>query len=396
MSIFGILYYETDGSSAQRLMRFISVNKLPVYDIVQDNDALRFKLPYEYKKILEKFLDEKSIAYTVLCEKGPPVLIKQVIKKQGLIAGTFVSLIVLFFVSHIIFSFEILTDNKQLKTEIMDVLYQNNIRAGSNLNDIDMTVAERELKRKVDSLAWAGISVQGCKVVIDVLEKTPIPESTQKRLPSDLISKEDAVIEKVELKDGNLLKPVGSGVAKGETIVTGNIIKERTYYKRGVERHEVYRRFARSVGRIYGSFERNETFFHPYTVTEKRLKAPPEEKSFLTIFDAEIPLFFDSDENSIISPYKKENLTLFGAELPVGIRSAELTSYDYITKPISAEEAAGLAHMLAEKYEHNFLSEYDMKSREESVEYKPDGVYLTVNYSLYGEISEEVEFFIRK
>ena len=147
---------------------------------------------------------------------------------------------------------------------------------------------------------------------------------------------------------------------------------------------------------IYGTFERRETFFQPCSVTEKTVLGEPESKSFLSLFDVDIPLFFEADSESLISEYKEDKLSFFGVELPVGIKSTELTRYGYTERPISENEAKRRAQSLAETYESNFLSEFEIRSKNYTVKTTPEGVYLTANYKLYGVISEEVEFFINK
>ena len=42
------------------------------------------------------------------------------------------------------------------------------------------------------------------------------------------------------------------------------------------------------------------------------------------------------------------------------------------------------------------LGDFELRSREQTVDIRDDGVCLTVKYTLYGVISEEVEFFISK
>lgn len=53
------------------------------------------------------------------------------------------------------------------------------------------------------------------------------------RLPSNLVAKRDAVIDKAEVFDGELKTTVGSAVLKGETLVSGVVVNEKVRYKDG-------------------------------------------------------------------------------------------------------------------------------------------------------------------
>ena len=85
-----------------------------------------------------------------------------------------------------------------------------------------------------------------------------------------------------------------------------------------------------------------------------------------------------------------------GLELPIAFVRTELTGYSFAEVPISEREARLLAAQKAELYERNFLSEYELKDRKTEYEVTDEGVTMTVNYTLYGKLSEEVEFFIDK
>lgn len=396
MISLGQVTYRFSDEYSGRVLRFISRNRIQAENITAKGGYTCLTIPMALKRELENELKAIGAEYETVSRSGLMYRLMILLRKKGLVIGSLVSLVVLFVISDLIFSFEILCDDKVIKKDVMNVLYQNGIRAGSSISGINMTIAERDLKEKVSGISWAGISIRGCKVIIDVIENNPQPERRERRLPTNLVAKEDAVIESVEVMDGQLMKPVGSAVCKGEIIVSGNEFFDRKYYHGTVEKHTFFQRYTRSIAKVYGSFEKTETFFQPYFTTEKMTCGEPETKSFLYFFDTEIPLFFEADSECLISPEVYEPMTFFGFELPVGRKSVELTRYSYTQRPISETEAADRAASLAETYEHNFLSEYEIRDRSESIKTTEEGVYLTVKYSLYGEISEEVEFFIKK
>ena len=396
MSLLGNYTYKVDEQFSQPVLKYITQNRLPAAGIVRKGGFLYFSFPAELKRDMDRKLAELHAVHETVGIRGTVRFAKMLAAKKGMLIGCLVSAILLFVLSDIIFSFEVLCDDNKIRSDVMAVLYQDGIRAGCSQKDINFTEAERDIKKKVEGLSWAGISVQGSKVIVDVIKNIEKPEFTQKRLPTNLIAGENGVIEKIELTDGLLMKPIGSGVTKGDLLVSGDVISDLSYSRKGYVKHFYVHYYTRSIGKIYGTFERRETFFQPYSITQKALKGEPVRKSFLSLFDVDIPLFFNAEEESIISPYSEEHLTFFGAELPIGIKTTKLTEYEISQKPITEQQARDYARKLAKEYETNFLDDYKIKNKAYRFETKPEGVYLTAEYKLYGVISKEVDFFISK
>ena len=47
-------------------------------------------------------------------------------------------------------------------------------------------------------------------------------------------------------------------------------------------------------------------------------------------------------------------------------------------------------------YEKNFLGDSEIKKRDEQLTYTSDKAILTVKYEIYGKMTEEKQFFIKK
>ncbi|MBR1384796.1 MAG: sporulation protein YqfD [Ruminococcus sp.] len=396
MSLLGEYRLSIDQHNSYKLYSFIKSNRLPVKGITEKGEKVFFTVPAEIKGTVSDYFDAFGIEYQVISVSGLLKYLKVFKHKIGLLLGSFISLTAVWFLGGYILSFEILCESSEIKEKIMAILSEENITAGCKADEIDFTVAEREIKKKIDEVSWAGITIEGSKVIIDVEETTPKPEFIQKRLPSDLIACENGVIDKIEVMDGQLLKTVGSAVTKGDKIVSGKVVSDRLYYKNGEERHDLSTRYTRSIGCIYGTFERSITFEQPLYTNKKVVSGNSRTRYSVNIFDSIIPLFFDRSPQTAELQSITKPLSVFGLELPISFSSYELTDYSYITVSISRDEAEALLTEQFILYESNFLSGYDIISSERSVEFEDDVVLMTINYTLYGKISEEVDFFIKK
>lgn len=393
---FGFAEYEISGDNYTKIYKYIMNNNIPCADIRERKGILYLKTGVEYKSELEDVFRALNMDFSVIKRKGLAYRLKKLLVKKGIIAGGIAAFVIALILSNMLWSIEIMCDDADIQKDIKAVLAENGVSSGSFLPSNNYRYLERQLKQKVDGISWAGISVKGTSLIIDVVENVEEPEYRKSRLPCDLVATHDAVIEKVEVYDGQLVTPVGSGVRKGDVLVSGTIVNEKIYYKNGEEMKDIYKRYARSCGTVYGTFTQKMTFFQPFTSSEMVVSEKSKDRAYLKILDVNIPLFLNKTEGNYTEETSYTSLKLFGAELPVGIIHSKLNEYSYEEHTLSKEKAMAKANEQKEKYEHNFLGDYEIKSTDKQEEYSEEGVTLTVEYTLYGNISEEVEFFINK
>jgi similar to stage IV sporulation protein len=212
-----------------------------------------------------------------------------------------------------------------------------------------------------------------------------------------LVASHDAVIEDIELYNGMFVKTVGSAVVKGDILVSGTVVKKKTTYdENGQPVTQTKEKYVRSLGKVYGTYTDVATFFQPYRDVKLTVSDKVKRQNFLCVFSAQIPLSFRAAKGFYTESEEYSPLTVLGDELPVGIKSVELSKYSFTSILYSREQALAAAQEKSRLYEQNFLSDCTVKSVQESAEYSDEGVTLTVSREVYGVISEESEFFIKK
>lgn len=393
---FGNISYEIIGDSYEKLYKFIMENNIPCKKMTEIKGILYLETSVLCKSIIEEEFDALSLEYKITKKKGPFFLIKRLIGRKGLVAGGVLVLIISFIMSNLMLKLEILCDSEEIRRDITAVLHENGVDTGCFIPSINCTVLERELKQKVDGISWAGITCDGSSLIIDVVENIDKPESRKIRMPCDLVAKYDAVIDKIEVYDGQLVTTVGSGVKKGDILVSGTVITEKISYKDGKEIKDVTQRYARSLGKIYGTFIQSQTFYQPFSDIKDITSEKPVKKNYFKLFDADIPLFFSKEEGRFSESSSTNRFSIFGYELPIGITHTELHKITQENYTYTEDEALSLANEQADKYENNFLEDYEIKKAERSEKITDEGAEVTVQYTLYGDISREVEFFINK
>lgn len=394
--IFGYKDYIITGDSFSRFYRRIGNDDIPVRNMCEKDGKVSLRLSAEYCKALESLCNELGLEYTTIRQRGAVRIFKKLLSRPGMIAGVLVVLCAGFYLSNIAVRFDILSDDENIKKGVMNVLKAEGIEAGCYIPNIDLVVTERALKQNVEGISWAGITRKGNTLIIDVIETEGGEKREANRYPSNLVACEDGVIESVSVYDGQLLVPVGSGVTKGDIVISGEIITSKSSWIDGKENIETKTSYARSKGSVIGTFERTVTFEQPFSDSIETDTGKTDTKRYFSFYDADIPLFLSKPDGFWRSEQSYCPLELFGFELPFGIKSLSLTEYDFEKHNYSEAEALDIVHDKAYHYERNFLSGYEIKYRQAEDTVTDTGVKTTVTYTLKGEMCKEVEFFIRK
>lgn len=394
--IFGSITFSADAACSQRLYRFLSNGKIECHRISEEGGRVVFTVGVESSREIKAFLTDLNCEYEIISEHGPLPRIRMFLKRRGLIFGALVCTLLIVLLSDVVLVIDVSADLAETRQAVLDVLSENGIRPGSRLGDKDLTVIERIIKSRVDGVAWVGISVDGNRLVIDTLEYTPKPEFTVHRLPSNIVAAEDGVIDKVELLDGQLLTPAGSGVSKGDVLISGKVVTNKVSYDNGKEVHDISTRYTRSIGSVYGTFERRVSFEQPF-IEQTKAYLPQNEKNVwsISVFDVELPLNSAEGNYELVSA-DEWRPSIFGLSLPLALSKSSVREYSFSSYTYSAEQATAAAEAMAEKYERNILNAYEIRDKSSSIRETDSGVVLKVTYTLYGELGEERDFFIPK
>src|SRR5690606_36616212 len=77
-----------------------------------------------------------------------------------------------------------------------------------------------QLVRKLDGVSWVGVSVEGTKVNIKVVESARAEEKTLKN-PRNLIATHDAVVSYIFAEKGRPVVKTNTHVKKGDVLISG-------------------------------------------------------------------------------------------------------------------------------------------------------------------------------
>lgn len=336
-------------------------------------------------KKLSKLAQECRIDLEYTDKEGLSFRIQRYRLRYGIAIGFILVGMFVFYLSNIVVSIEVCGNTGVTTEQIMTALSDIGIYKGKFIADIDFRICEQKLRLSIPEIAWTGIRHTGCRIVVDVTEIDPPPEMVNDDIPCNIVADKDAQITYVEVHSGRLMKKEGSGVKKGEIIISGIVDDGGGHI---LKKH--------AMGKIIGRYEECISFSQPFSSDGQIYNDEEITKKYFDFFGFRIPLFFKNIDYEHYDYTETSNeFMLFGKTLPFGMIHSTYKPFEYKTLSYSTEEADILLQQKLSLYEKNF---YDSKNisvvnREIKKENYSDRLEYHVTYTLEGNIGMDYEIF---
>lgn len=336
-------------------------------------------------KSVENICRELDMEIEIVEKKGLSLNLRWLWHRKGIILGFTVGLIMITLLSNIMLQVRFKGGNDETKQLLLNYMKDKNISYGCFMPSIDTFNLELEMLQEFDEISWIGIYKTGGTLNIDLIESYAKTENSQRRLPSDLIASHDGKIVKVEVFGGALLTTVGSGVHKGQVLVSGKVQLSDTETK-----------MYRSEGNIYAEYVETVSFNCNYEDERMVMLPDVEKRYFLKFYEIDLPLTFSKKIKGQYKTKDKINkLSFLGIDLPINVKSVEYTPYNFDVVNYSKEEAEKEAYRLSKNYEDNLLKNCEILDKKESISHSENGIKLDVTYTVIKNIAVEKEILIK-
>ena len=238
-----------------------------------------------------------------------------------------ISFMLLFLLCNTIFDIKINSDNEDIIKIIND-----------SLNDNDVSLYKRKvsfyklnsIKNKIlvdnkDTLEWIEIREKGCKYYIEVTPRVKSNNNVNRNEPSDIVADKDGVIKHIVVHSGSKAIDIGDYVKKGDTLITGNVIKNETVVDK-----------IHSDGVIYAETWKTVNISIPFKRVDYVYTGKTINHYYLDIFGHEFTLTGKYDSNDTIN---KKSIVIDKPYLFFKLYKEEKKKYSYNEIILSEEEA---------------------------------------------------------
>lgn len=216
---------KVSGKNVNNYLKWLISKKINIINLkIVSHNEMHIIINYRDLSELSKY----SKIYKITIEKKYGKLkVVDAIKKNSIIISTILlSIVLLYFLSNIIFSVEVVYNNQDLSNMLIKELAKYNIKKYSFKKDYKYLeeVKQKILSDKKNELEWIEIEESGTKYLIKVVERKKEDKKEEYTYQS-IIAAKDGILKSIKAYSGEKVKGINEYIKKDETIISGVLTK---------------------------------------------------------------------------------------------------------------------------------------------------------------------------
>jgi similar to stage IV sporulation protein len=336
--ISGKVTVKVSGRGIERFINVLIRNGLIVWNVKRHGtETITFTMRLQDALKIRRYARERDCSITFLKRAGMPFLFKRLLKNSGFAGGALLFLLLIMFLSNVIWGIEIKGAKPATEYQIRKELDKMGVKIGKVQFFVDNVEGiQRKLTNNVGNLTWVGVELKGTTYHLQVVEKKE-PEKPEQLAPRNLVAKKKAVIDSMYVETGQKKVDIHDHVEAGQLLVSGVIGKEGQTQQ------------VAAVGEVWG-----ETWYKSHVELPLKTKffvfnGQEKQKLSLILGKLEIPIwgFGEPDFQEYESDRNVSKIHFLKWELPISIGNETLRAREEATRIYTEKEAEKNALELA-------------------------------------------------
>lgn len=346
--ISGKVTVKVTGRGIERFLNVLIRNGLVVWNVKRHGtETITFTMRLQDALKIRRYARERECSITFLKRAGMPFLFKRLLKNSGFVGGALLFLLIIMFLSNVIWGIEIKGAKPATEYQIRKELDKMGVKIGKVQFFVDNVEGiQRKLTNNVGNLTWVGVELKGTTYHLQVVEKKE-PEKPEQLAPRNLVAKKKAVIDSMYIETGQKMVDIHDHVEEGQLLVSGVIGREGQTEQ------------VAAVGEVWG-----ETWYRSHVELPLETKffvfnGQEKQKFSFVLGNLEIPIWgFGEPEFKEYETEKNVNKIHFLKwELPISIGNETLRAREETVRTYTEKEAEKNALELAKDKIKNGLDE---------------------------------------
>ena len=380
----GYVCFRAKGGFYERFLNLCAANGITVWGVKYKNGTLHAKMSRkDYKNVLPIARRAKT-QLKIVSKRGLYSRAAKYRGRYGLAVGFLAFILILRLLSSVIWNININGNKTVSDKTILAQLNDIGIFEGVFASSIDAENARQQLLISCPELSWCAINIDGCIANVDVKETAEKKLEAKTDYPANIIAKRGGTIMSIRAYYGAPSVSVGEAVAKGDILVSGTMENKYGGIMYCEARAEV---IAQTVHKLSVTV--------PFNQQRKVDIAKPQTRKILTLFGAQIPLFF----GKVDEPYTVKRThtvpEINGKRLPFTVDSATFTRQKIENYTIDSAKAKKIAKAQMENKSKKELGSILKKQLNEIITKNNDGITLTAEFLCEENIAESKKISIK-
>ncbi|MBQ6707987.1 MAG: sporulation protein YqfD [Clostridia bacterium] len=224
----GYIYFCGDGGFPERFINLCAASGISLWDIESHGGKIFGKTNIKGYKKIRNPSKKSSTKIRIKSKVGLPFIIRRNRNRKFLLMGAVVFIIGISLLSNTVWTVKVVGNKAVPDEEIISVLSDMGLNIGSRVSSLDRKDISKKTRDKIPLLAWVSVNVEGCTATVEVKEKLEIvSDEDTLTTPSDVVALSDGELVYIETYQGTRIQEIGSGVVKGDVIISG-IVEYKT------------------------------------------------------------------------------------------------------------------------------------------------------------------------
>ncbi len=284
--LMGSLTLCADGPFAERLINIFKNRGFPIWDIKRCGSCrILFKTDIPSFKHIRTPARRTKSRVRIIKRNGLPFILNRYRHRYFLAPGIAIFGVMLFYASTHIMGITIFGNTRIDTAVINSALGECGLYLGAKTSDIDNNAIRNKMMMKIDEIAWIGINANGSRVYIEIVERIEKESGLDKDgVACNIVAAKDGEIESLEIREGQTVVKTGSGVRKGDVLVSGIVDNSASGF-----------RYVKARGDVFAKTTYTKTQSFPLKYTETISTEKRKNKYAISILNFDIPLFFNDN-----------------------------------------------------------------------------------------------------
>ena len=219
--LLGYVEFQATGGFPERFLNLCNINGITLWNVQNDGIKVKACTPIKAYRNIRKPAHKSGMKVKITRKRGLPFFVKYNKARVGVLIGAFVSVVLLFLSSCVLWDVEVTGNTKIKNEELLESLSGYDVRVGSVKSEIDTKSVESQLLKEYPELSWASINIFGMKAVLEVKENKDMPEIIDDNIPMNIVAKKDGRIILVNGYSGTNVVKEKDVVLSGDLLISG-------------------------------------------------------------------------------------------------------------------------------------------------------------------------------
>lgn len=223
----GFVTIRIEGMRLERFFNLCTKGNVSVWNIRQRTPKMvEADVSIKDFKRIRKIVFHSGVRVSLIRKKGLPFFLYKLKKRSALWIGIFFFSILLFWLSTLLWNVEIIGLNQAPVSQVEEILHACGVKKFARLSKIDLDQIEFLLMQDMPYFSWAGVSVKGTTLTVELKERREAPLLIPLDEPCNLVAAKDGYISALLVKEGETVVKVGDTARKGDLLVRAEVGSE--------------------------------------------------------------------------------------------------------------------------------------------------------------------------